>query len=309
MRLPTGIAELSVRTGGGSSSPFRDERGAMIQCGTALFRLKTALQSSGRMHQLELFPDLDQLSLVARISGEFNSAGVEAYPSTSNGFSENQPAASLARDEVVSTRALDCLVAVGSNRKAWLDLSQSEASRKRLCELATEYVASGADREGNRGLTQAAPAVSARGGALRFALGYLRASSMASLLLGAPRRAPEAAPDGRGESAERPENMVALAVLKTKTDDKYGWVAAGEALARVQLEAEKLNVSWRVFGQAFRTIHARQGLRNIIGRKGFVQAIVGFGWKPAFCQNSLGQEPAPQWDYVGTTSEERTNAR
>ena len=71
--------------------------------------------------------------------------------------------------------------------------------------------------------------------------------------------------------------MAALAVLKTKTDDRYGWLAAGEVLAQVQLEAARLNVSSHVFCQAFRARQTRQELRNIIGRKGFAQAIVGFG--------------------------------
>jgi hypothetical protein len=71
--------------------------------------------------------------------------------------------------------------------------------------------------------------------------------------------------------------MGSLAVVKTKTDDRFGWLAAGEIMVRARLEAQTLGVSCQVFDQAFCERRPRQELRNIIGRKGFVQAILGFG--------------------------------
>jgi hypothetical protein len=37
----------------------------------------------------------------------------------------------------------------------------------------------------------------------------------------------------------------------------------------------------QIFARAFHEKQAREELRNVIGRKGFVQAILGFGSQPA----------------------------
>jgi hypothetical protein len=68
-----------------------------------------------------------------------------------------------------------------------------------------------------------------------------------------------------------------LAVLKTKTDDKHGWLAAGQAMARAILQAQALGLSWSFFNHAIRSRDARTELRTGIGHKGFVQAILRFG--------------------------------
>jgi hypothetical protein len=279
LRLRAGLAELSVNLQDGSHPHALDERESLLQCGAALFHLKLALRRFGRLGQLELFPDLDQLSLVARVSGEFDGMLDTAKSVLIKGLSRTQSEAACAGEVAVSAQILAQLCAAGSSAKAWLAFSQCEASRKRLCEMeAVKRPSPGSGiGQADEDTSRTTPPGATPFGALRSAWVHLRASPMASRLLGPSGRTPASPKTRESMSVERPQNMVALAVLKTKTDDPYGWLAAGEILAQVQLEAAKLNVFSHVFYQAFQARQARQELRNIIGRKGFVQAIVGFG--------------------------------
>ncbi len=67
-----------------------------------------------------------------------------------------------------------------------------------------------------------------------------------------------------------------LAVVKTKTDDKHGWLAAGQTMGRVVLQAEAMGLSWDFFDHVSRP-RARKALRTAIGHKGFAQVILRFG--------------------------------
>jgi hypothetical protein len=286
VRLRAGLAELLVNPQGPDPHTL-DERESLIQCGSALFHLKLALRRFGSLGQLELFPDLDQLSLVARVSGEFHDLINTAKSVSIEGLSGKPGGAVGAGEVAVSDEILQRLSVAGANGKAWLVFSQCEASRKRLCEIeaSCELHPGSAKEETSRTV----PAGASSMGAIRSAWVHFRTSPMASRLLG-----PSAPPKGQAPmSVERPENMAALAVLKTKTDDRYGWLAAGEVLAQVQLEVAKLNVSSHIFGQAFRARQTRQELRSIIGRKGFVQAIVGFGSQVALRIPSLETSSMP----------------
>ena len=100
----------------------------------------------------------------------------------------------------------------------------------------------------------------------------------------------------------RAEQMASLAVIKTKTDDKHGWLAAGQAMARVRLQARVSEISSQVFDQAFRSRFVREELRTSIGHKGFAQAIIGLGSNPATWMGaSLAQQTADREDSPDTT--------
>jgi hypothetical protein len=153
-----------------------------------------------------------------------------------------------------------------------LDFSQSGLSRQQLCDIES------ASHSCEESLPQTPATVPTLKEALTEALGFFGVGRLGSLLLGPPARNQTAesrptAPDGVRTIHE----MASLAVLKTKTDDRYGWLAAGEVMERARLEAQTLGVSSQVFDQAFHERRPRHELRNIIGRKGFVQSIIGFG--------------------------------
>jgi hypothetical protein len=68
---------------------------------------------------------------------------------------------------------------------------------------------------------------------------------------------------------------IALAVVKTKTDDKHGWLEAGQTMARAILQAQALGLSW-CFYDPVRRREAREALRMGVGHKGFAQVILQF---------------------------------
>jgi len=291
VRLRAGLAELSVNAQGGSEAQLLDDRDLLIQCGEALFHLKLVLQRFGRIGQVQLFPNLDHLSLVARIPCELNcDTDVLESLAMNELFRHRHEFISVA-EAPVSNQILARLAMVGTNGRAWLDFSQSGLSRQQLCDIETS----------NHSCEEDLPQTAATGPRLREALtealGFFGIGRIGSLLLGTPTRNPivdstDKAPDG----VKAIHEMGSLAVLKTKTDDRFGWLTAGEVMERARLEAQTLGVSSQVFDQAFQERRPRQELRNIIGRKGFVQAIIGFGSRsltdPAFASPSSTQPPA-----------------
>ena len=84
------------------------------------------------------------------------------------------------------------------------------------------------------------------------------------------------------ESAERTARPIeALAVIKSKTDNKHGWLAAGQAMASVLLQAEALGLPLTCLNQAVRTRNARAELLTGLGRRGVPQVVLGLGsWTP-----------------------------
>jgi hypothetical protein len=71
-------------------------------------------------------------------------------------------------------------------------------------------------------------------------------------------------------------SVATLAVVKTKTDDKHGWLEAGQTMARTILQAHVLGLSW-AFYKPVRRRAAREALRMGVGHKGFAQVILRFG--------------------------------
>jgi hypothetical protein len=77
-------------------------------------------------------------------------------------------------------------------------------------------------------------------------------------------------------SQEKAGSAITLAVVNTKTDDKHGWLEAGQTMARAILQAKALGLSWGVYDPVRRR-EAREALRVGIGHKGFAQVILRFG--------------------------------
>jgi len=163
----------------------------------------------------------------------------------------------------VSETTLMALKQAAAGERGWLDFVQSEMSRQRLSEI----------RLG--------------GDSLSSELHHARARP--AMTVAAPRQSRWPlrifAFGGRGVETKSapPEPVIrisipaaTLAVVKTKTDDKHGWVAAGQTMARAILQARTLGLSCALFNP-MRRWEARAALRTGVGHKGFAQAILRFG--------------------------------
>jgi len=276
-RLDDNQVELSADAGAVSEVVDPDGREFMIRCGAALFHLKLALKRFGCLGKVELFPDFDQAGLVARAHGGFSSdCGIQEVALFEAMVRGQNPFASW-NEAPVSESMFELFEGALAGEKAWLEFSQCASSRNRLLEFAESAVK--APAAGNPPETLIGPSRVAQW--TRPLLTFIVRGNEAESLTVEP-------------AARRAEQMAALAVIKTKTDDKHGWLATGQAMARVRLQARVSEMALQVFDQAFRNRYVREELRTSIGHKGFAQAIVGFGANPA-----MWTAVAPAWQTAG----------
>jgi hypothetical protein len=262
-----------------------DGRELMIRCGAALFHLKLALKRFGCLGQVELFPELDRHVLVARVHyGRCHDGGAQAvalFEAMSRGREKSTPWSEVP----VSEYLLQMFEGVAAGEKAWLEFSHCESSRDRLVELA---------EPGGR-----APMAVHHREALS---GNSRVAQWTRPLLTFVVRVRHSGNIAVETGGSRADQMAALAVIKTKTDDWHGWLAAGQAMARVSLQARVSEVSAQIFDQACRSRYVREELRTSIGHKGFAQTIIGFGSHPSssWATSSLAWQPASREGEPGT---------
>jgi hypothetical protein len=256
------FVELSMGAESGEET-VADWRERIIHCGSALQSLKLSLKRQGCLGGVKLFPELDRPFLVARVYLSKDGRGSEPEPLLFDVNSPGlfEPAADLPMSETVFKLMSH---AVAGDR-CWLEMAHCQRSRERLFELAGMneqllFQISG----GRPGLPNESsgngPKAAASNGWQRFILG---------VKLRAPPPAPEAV-----NPLNAPAKSGTFAILKTKTDDKYGWIAAGQTSALLMETARKLGVSCTFFNRALRKASVRQELRTSIGHKGFGQAIV-----------------------------------
>jgi hypothetical protein len=247
------------------NSPAREEadpdrREFIIGCGSALQYLKLALKHFGCLGRVVLFPDLGQPALVAKVHFGFGRERdaqekllFEAMP---GGRTNNSPLGAMP----VSETMLAALSHAAAGERGWLDFVQSEASRQQVLKITLA---------GNR-----------------WWMSFDRSSAQpadASVEENASRPAqPFSTFGGRNADAwnlaehHSEFSTATLAVVKTKTDDKHGWLEAGQTMARTVLQAQALGLSWDFFNPVRRR-EAREALRRRVGHKGFAQVILRFG--------------------------------
>jgi len=221
-----------------------DKRGFMIGCGTALLYLKQALKHFGCLGQVVLFPDLGQSNLVARVYpgfGRERDAREKFLFRAMNGSRTND---SPLGETPVSETMLSALSHASAGERGWLDFVQSETSRQQVLRVTL----SGEER-GNGFSRPLFPVVGRGDDSWRMAVEAVSPSSVPA---------------------------ATLAVVKTKTDDKHGWLEAGQTMARTVLQAQALGLSWAFFNPVRRR-EAREALRVGFGHKGFAQVILRFG--------------------------------
>ncbi|HKI68105.1 MAG TPA: hypothetical protein VKA67_00840 [Verrucomicrobiae bacterium] len=276
-RMSEHFVELIAKDGPRAESFDPEGRETMISCGVSLQYLKLALKHHRCLGRVEFFPDLDEPALVARIhvgcSGERDAQESRLFevmkPSRTNSFWPDRSQA--------TEKTLDTLACALARERGWLEFARSEASRQRLQRFAsarerlqvdevrfqdeTPTWATADGWESDRFISSFLHERPARWRRPQLALRVQTSSKTTYDLL---------------EEGEFMSSAGTFAVLKTKTDDKHGWVAAGQTMARLILRARTLGLSYTFFNEVLRRPAVRAELRTGIGHKGFVQAIVRF---------------------------------
>lgn len=256
-RLTDAHVELVAKDDSTWEAVDPDRREVLIGCGAALHHLKLALKHFGCLGRVDLFPDLDEPALVARVHFGF-SRERDALEKLLFAAMSSSPADVPANIETpVSEMILGELSRAVAGERGWLEFAQSEMSRQRVMEITF----AGATSSQNFDQVRTVSGPVSRWPRPLFAFGGRNVDSPEVTL---PTIRPLSVP------------AATLAVVKTKTDDKHGWVAAGQATARAVLQAQVLGLSWAFFDQVRRR-EAREALRTRIGHKGFAQVILRFG--------------------------------
>lgn len=256
------------------------EREAMIECGTRLEYLKLALKRQGGLGRVDLFPDLDRPTLAARVhagnSGARDLHEQKLFDAMTAGASNPR------RLELpISDATLDCLHHGMTGERAWLEFARSENSRQRLLDLtqASGRLQLKEIRLQSETLIRSShgawEAAGFTGTTLHERFSRWRKPAIAFRV----RPASEPTPASQ-TFAEPVSSHAVLAVLKTKTDDKHGWLGAGQMLARLLLQARTLNLACTPFLDVLQRPELRAALRTTIGHKGFTQVILQFAGTP-----------------------------
>lgn len=275
-RITDQFVELSARaqlTGHDSDSA---EREAMIYCGTALQHLKLALRRHGSLGRVDLFPDLDQPLLAARVHVGCGAAR-DSYEQQLFDALEVGKASSPRLELPASDSAFEFLNRAGTGDRGWLEFARSDSSRQRLLELAQAgtRVQLKEIRFQNETLARSPDGAWESAGFTGTTLHerFSRWRKPALVAKSAPAIA--SIPDTRSASESALRNG-SFAVLKTKTDNKHGWLAAGQLLARLLLHARVLGLACTPHIAVLQNPALRAELRTAIGHKGFTQVILCF---------------------------------
>jgi hypothetical protein len=183
--------------------------------------------------------------------------------------------------EAVPDSLLKLLKSAAESEGAWLEFVQEEAPRAALAALVAEGDRRQWDNPAfRRELSQWLRANTA--GALDGIPGY--AVGVDDLLSYAGPLVVRTFDLGAGEAARDEEIALGspvLAVLGTEGDGVRDWLNAGQALARVLLQARAANVWASFLNQPIEVPRLRARLEGLIGRAGHVQTVLRLGYGDA----------------------------
>lgn len=262
-RLNDADLELVARLDAPDAAADPDGRESFIACGAALHHLKLALKHFGCLGRLEYFPDLAEPAMVARVHFGYARERDALEKLLFAALNEAGRARAAGGNTAISETMLAEISQAVASERGWLEFAQSESSRERLWTVSAA-ADQGLDEFAPARLSREPKAVSGIAPGLPQPLAAFGRRTLADIPT-----APQVTPVSAAAAA-------LLAVVKTKTDDKHGWVAAGQTLARAVLRAQALGLPWSCFNRV-RHRAARAALRTEIGHKGFAQVILTFG--------------------------------
>lgn len=259
------LVELSVGEEKRGEIIDPEGREVIIRCGLVLQTFKYFLKRHGCLGRVRLFPELDKAALVARI--RVCECGESKEP-LDGGFEAMEPASERGDYASISPNSwttLNWIQKVAGSERCWLDIARCQTSRNYLVSLARMNRHWTFKVLESREMPERTPSGS-RLGPGRFKV-WQRFSQGLRLRLSIAASADVNEPDPSSTSDT-------FAVLKTKTDDKWGWIAAGETTAMLLQTAGQLGVLCKFFDDGMRSASVRRESRTSIGHKGFGQAVV-----------------------------------
>lgn len=257
------------------------DRELTISCGAVLFNLRVAAEYFGHQYQVEILPDPSDKSLMARfhlgLRAETGAQDVllfHAIPQRHTNRSSFAP-------DPVPAELLAALQEAAAAEGAWLHIVEGEADRAAVAE----FVAQGdriqwADKQFRRELAKwiRPKGDPARDGVPAHDVGVQDWLSFAGPLL------VRSFDRGGGVAArdkDIAEHSPVLAVLGTEREDWASWLAAGQGLQHVLLQARAEDLWASFLCQPIEVEDLRGQLGTLTGRGGFPHALLRLGYGPA----------------------------
>lgn len=257
-----------------------EDRELTISCGAALGQLRLAIRHFGFADVLDLFPDVDQPQLLARVGmGEARSPDADderlfhAIPlrrSNRSDFAARPVPPQLVkalRASAASEHVAFHEVAGTADRGAVAELV-AEGDRRQFADAAFRRELAQWIRPGFSGRRDGIPGAALGMGALASCVAPW---IIRSLDVGKPQ-----AMAHRRLALESP----LLAVLGTRTDTPAAWLATGQALSRLLLRAHAEGVAASYLNAPIEVPALRSRLRDTLGLEGYPQLLLRLGYGP-----------------------------
>jgi hypothetical protein len=254
------------------------QRESVISCGAALHHLQLATRYFGYNSRVELFPNLNEPDLLARLS-----LGLACETDTEdillfNAIQKRRTNRLPFSEDAVPGSLLGVLEETARECGAWLHIIQDEESRYQTASLIEH--ADRAQWKDKQFRTELAAWTTSnnsprRDGIPGYAEGNGDLKSQAEPLL--IRRFDM----GKGRAARDRELALfspVLAVLGTDVDTRFEWLRLGQALSAILLRARVENVWASFLNQVIEVPETRSSLGGIVGRNGFPQILLRLGF-------------------------------
>lgn len=260
-----------------------DDRELIISCGAALYHLHIAANHFGIADDVELLPDKNNPDLLAKIALKANDATVQKKEEPDIPLFEAITKRRSNRSPFESKKLPDELV--GSLRSSagahssWLDIIEDELKKNSLADLISQGdKLQMSDKRFRRELAAwiHPNRSNTRDGMPGYAHGMPDLPSLAGPFL------IRTFDIGKGQAAKDRQlatGSPVLAVLGTDADEPLNWIQAGQALARILLQARAADVWTSFMNQPIEVAELRLKLREALGRTaGFPQLLLRIGY-------------------------------
>jgi hypothetical protein len=274
--------EVEIRADRTRGLPVVDpeDRALVISCGAALFHLRAAMRHFGYEDEVEILPDPDDPDLLARVRLGPDHEGPEEEQMLFQAIPERRSNRRPFEDRQVPGRLLSALQSAAREEEVWLHLVEDEDAKHTIAELIAEGDRiQMADRRFRRELASWVHPnrTRSRDGVPGYGFGFGDLMSLAGPFV------IRTFDTGKGQAAkdrQLAEGSPVLAILGTEDDTPPGWLAAGQALARVLLRARAEGVWASFLNQPIEAPGLRPRLRDAIGQSGFPQLLFRMGYGP-----------------------------